>query len=134
MQPFQYLHTVIERPTMTNTLLQTKSHERIGNDFPREGIGHFACINNLHVLCTNTIRDIIMVKLNYQCSREARGQSMCETCERPMPALCEERNGATEEVAAPTPYFGYAGNFVHRDGDIAKPLPASEHLATLLFQ
>ena len=47
---------------------------------------------------------------------------------------CEERNREAEEVAAPTPYFGYAGNFVHRDGNITKPLPASEYIATLLFQ
>lgn len=36
---------------------------------------------------------------------------------------CAERSGAVEEVAPPNPFFGYAGNFVHRDRDMTKPLP-----------
>jgi len=38
---------------------------------------------------------------------------------------CEERNGATTEIVAPNRVFGYAGNFVHRDRNITKPLPPS---------
>mmetsp|Transcript_31284 Transcript_31284/g.75625 ORF Transcript_31284/g.75625 Transcript_31284/m.75625 type:complete len:352 (+) Transcript_31284:233-1288(+) len=35
---------------------------------------------------------------------------------------CKERNGVVGDVS-PTPYFGYAGRFVHRYGNLTKPLP-----------
>ena len=34
---------------------------------------------------------------------------------------CEERNGAMEEIIPPSRFFGYAGNFVRRQGNITKP-------------
>ncbi len=34
---------------------------------------------------------------------------------------CEERNGVMEEITPPSRYFGYAGNFVRRQGNITKP-------------
>lgn len=41
---------------------------------------------------------------------------------------CEKQNsGGYAEVSPPHPHFGYAGNFVHRDGNMAKPLPESKY-------
>jgi len=37
---------------------------------------------------------------------------------------CKERDGVVGDVS-PTPYFGYAGRFVHRYGNLTKPLPFS---------
>jgi hypothetical protein len=34
---------------------------------------------------------------------------------------CKERNGAMEEITPPSRFFGYAGNFVRRQGNITKP-------------
>ena len=34
---------------------------------------------------------------------------------------CEDRNGATEEIAPLSQTFGYAGKFVRRQGNITKP-------------
>ena len=41
---------------------------------------------------------------------------------------CMERDGVLEDTPYPdATTFGYAGHFVHRHGNIAKPLPASEY-------
>ena len=34
---------------------------------------------------------------------------------------CKERNGAIKEIIPPSRFFGYAGNFVRRQGNISKP-------------
>lgn len=36
---------------------------------------------------------------------------------------CLKHDGATQETPERSPFFGYAGNFVHREGDLKKPLP-----------
>ena len=41
---------------------------------------------------------------------------------------CVEQNGMVENAAYPAASpFGYAGHFVHRPGNMTKPLPASEY-------
>ena len=57
-----------------------------------------------------------------------------DACVRKVENKCElypcqvQYNGAIEEVASPSPYFGYGGHFVHRDENIGKALPESKSL------
>ena len=57
-----------------------------------------------------------------------------DACVRKVENKCElypcqvQYNGAIEEVASPSPHFGYGGHFVHRDENIGKALPESKSL------